>query len=297
MKYTIPKMFKMLLKYFSFIQKKIKLIILKNIFGWQYFTNKNYDSEFDKLQKIFPFLPEYGYDEYSTWNRAAHRTIEILKLVDIKKMGCKILDAACGDGMLGVLFNSYGHSTILVDQEDWRDPRAKSLPFFQQNIAHLDLLDSNQFDLVCSFNTFEHLIEPLACFNELLRLCKPGGYIFLEFGPLFNGPWGLHAYRTLKMPYPQYLFSEKLIENKLSMLGIYDLGVKKDKLQPLNKWRYADFVSLWNNNSAVEVINQIRLINDEYLDVILQYPCAFSGKNVDLIDLTTQGIKVILKKL
>jgi SAM-dependent methyltransferase len=189
----------------------------------------NQDVLFKNLQANTAPLPEYGYDKTTTWTRAAQRFINILKSFDSISLNekCAFLDAGCGDGMLGILAESFGMKPYLVDMEDWRDERAKRLPLSIQRLEKLDKFDSNIFDLVSSFNTFEHLSDPKIAFEELIRVCKPGGFIFLEFGPIYHGPWGLHAYRSLHMPYPQFLFTEEFTLKKLADLGIYDLGKKK----------------------------------------------------------------------
>jgi ubiquinone/menaquinone biosynthesis C-methylase UbiE len=254
------------------------------------------ESHFLYLQEMFPPLPEYGYDKFSTWSRAVKRTTFALNQLNIREPGMNILDAACGDGMLGVLLNSYGHQTLLTDMEDWRDIRAKPLPFYQQRLEYLRDFKSNQFDLIFSFNSFEHLSDPKTAFNELLRVCKPGGNIYLEFGPLYHGPWGLHAHRSLRMPYPQFLFLEEFTNRKLRELGIDDLGRKSEQLQPLNKWKYADFTRLWAENSLCKVVFQKRETNEDHLQVVIRYFRAFRGRNIDYLDLTTQGISVFIQK-
>lgn len=258
--------------------------------------HKSYDQDFQKLQKKYNVKHDYGYDPFSTWKRAANRIIWLLEKFDLKTSGLNVLDAACGDGMFGVLLNSYGHNSFLVDFEDWRDERSKNLPFLESKLENLAGIKSNEFDLICSYNSFEHLENPKQSFQELLRVCKPGGYIFLEFGPIYTGPWGLHAYRTLRMPYPQYLFSEEFINDKLNELGMYDLGRKQTLLQPLNKWNYHEFQSLWENNPKVEIVSNERLINEKFLNVIVKYPTAFRGRGLSYLDVTTQGIWVMLKK-
>jgi demethylmenaquinone methyltransferase / 2-methoxy-6-polyprenyl-1,4-benzoquinol methylase len=42
-----------------------------------------------------------------------------------------------------------------------------------------------EFDLVCSFNAFEHVTDPEAVLREAIRVTKPGGAIYLLFGPLY----------------------------------------------------------------------------------------------------------------
>jgi SAM-dependent methyltransferase len=232
----------------------------------------------------------------STWDRGVSRVYNLLKRnVSLQKTGLSMLDAGCGDGMTGLAFASYGYKVELIDFEDWRDPRAKSIPFKNSSLSHELPYDSNSFDLVCSFNTFEHLERPKNSFEELLRVCKHGGIIYLAFGPLYNSPWGLHVYRTLYMPYPQFLFSKNFLEKKLKVLGILDLGRKRNSIQPLNKWKDSDFMELWKS-SKVTVLNMSALSDFSHLAFILKYNKAFSGRKLTLKNVTTQALYATLMK-
>jgi SAM-dependent methyltransferase len=262
------------------------------------FPPQHYDSEavFDKLQNAFDPVPEYGYDSFSTWTRGVQRVQSLLKKsIFLREPGLSVLEAGCGDGMTGHAFAVYGHQVELVDYEDWREPRAKGLSFACTNLDQRLPYDSNFFDLVCSYNTFEHLDNPKTSFEELLRVCKPNGYIYLEFGPLYASPWGLHAYRTLRMPYPQYIFSEEYNMSKLKQLGIHDLGKKRRVLQPLNKWRVKQFVSLWTN-SACEIIWSGSRIDVSHLPVVIRYSKSVTGLGLTIDDIITQALYVALIK-
>lgn len=253
------------------------------------------ESDFEKLQSKWPPYPPYGYDALSTWTRAVERSQKLLQVENLAVPGRKILDVGTGDGMLGVLLGSYGHKVTLTDLEDWRNPRAMCLDFIEADSCVSLPFEKDQFDLVSSFNTFEHLADPRAAFEEIIRVVRPGGFIYLEFGPLYTGPWGLHAYRTLKMPYPQFLFSEGFTAEKLHHLGIEDLGQERQELQYLNKWKASQFKAVFETPSC-EVALWDLWTNENCLPMILDYPEAFSGRALTFKDVTAAGIKAILKK-
>ena len=282
---------------FRKIKKKFSQLLIDKLLTEEGAKIKNYDWEFDKLQNRFFEKHEYGYDDFSTWKRAADRVYNILNHTGLQTPGMTLLDAACGDGMLGVLLNSYGHNAYLTDIEDWRNNRAKHLPFIKQSMEDLNLFHTEQFDCVCSFNAFEHVKDPSIAFQELFRVCKPGGYIYLEFGPLYCSPWGLHVHHTLSMPYPQFLFSESFLMWKLEKIGIYDLGKESPEIQPLNKWNYSQFNSLWSENPSCRVIYNHRIRNENYTKYIFKYHKAFTNRGLTYQDLTTQGICVCLQKV
>lgn len=40
--------------------------------------------------------------------------------------------------------------------------------------------DSRSFDLVVCSHVIEHIVDPIVFFQECMRICKPGGYIYIE---------------------------------------------------------------------------------------------------------------------
>lgn len=293
----IKKFFPWLPEHLSRV-KKAQIIrdvaeILSKLNPPQYYDS---DKVFEHLQNSYDPRTGYGYDSFSTWERGVQRVQKLLERVaSLQTPGISVLYAGCGDGMTGHAFVQYGHKVKLIDFEDWRDPRAKDIPFFCGNLCKQLPFDSNQFDLVCSYNAFEHFNNPEITFKELLRVCKPGGHICLEFGPLYNSSWGLHAYRTITMPYSQFLFSQKKLLFKLNQFGIHDLGKSQTVLQPLNKWSVEQFCSLWNT-PVCEIIWLKKIKDFSNLKIIINYPKSFTGLALTLEDVTTNALCAILKK-
>jgi SAM-dependent methyltransferase len=50
---------------------------------------------------------------------------------------------------------------------------------------------SDAVDLVVSSNVLEHLPEPFAVVDEMVRVLRPGGHLWLSFTNWY-GPWGGH---------------------------------------------------------------------------------------------------------
>jgi SAM-dependent methyltransferase len=254
------------------------------------------DAVFMALQQEYPELPEYGYDSFSTWRRGYERAIELMKLDEVfQHPGARIIEACCGDGMVGYALTQYGHHVELVDLEDWRDVRAAEIPFSIKNIDVETPSERKDFDLVFSYNSFEHIQDPKIAFENLLKVVKPGGYLYLSFGPLYASPWGVHAYRAFHMPYPQFLFSQGFISQKLEEIGIYDLGKKMQTLQPLNRFRLKEFLEILN-------IPQVQIcflkygVTQKYLTLPLRFWRAFTGRKLSLEDLTVHSIYILIKK-
>lgn len=253
------------------------------------------DDTFNVLQKHYSGPGPYPYDSFSVFQRGVERALDIINITNNKVPGLNCLEAGCGDGMVSLALDTFGHAVSLADMEDWRDPRAKALDFTQQNFSKGLPFNDNFFDVVFSYNSFEHFDNPEYVFNELVRVTKKDGIIFLSFGPLYASPWGLHAYRTLLMPYSQFLFSQPYIEKKLDELGINDLGKKRDTLQPLNRWTVSQFKKLWQSEDLETLFCEC-YTDMNHLNLVLEYPEAFRGRGIALQDLYTHSIKIILRR-
>ncbi len=253
------------------------------------------ESAFASLQQAFYGAPAYGYDPLSLWKRAGKRVEALLALTVEREHPLDILEVGCGDGVAGAQLACFGHRVTLTDMEDWRDSRAALLHFLPAELERGLELPDNSFDLLFSYNTFEHLSDPRKCLLEMVRLCRPDGLIHLNFSPLYCSPWGLHAHRTLMMPYPQFLFSEDFVTAKLRELGIHDLGRDRDTLQPLNKWRLKQFHDLWAESGCEILEERVREIT-EFLPLVMRFPESFRGRGLSTDDLIKSGIRVTLRK-
>ncbi len=250
---------------------------------------------FDVLQNR-PAPPlQYSYDTYSCWKRGVDRAASIIENTQMTEAGAAILEVACGDGMVSAALSSYGHHTTLIDLEDWRDSRAKGLAFNVHNMANALPHDNSSFDVAFSYNSFEHIPDPEFALSEMLRVVRPGGFVFLDFDPLFASAWGLHAWRTLKMPYAQFLFSMGFVEKKINELGLYDLGKQITALQPLNQWRINEFRNLWKNSGWL-IVKLEESKNFSELPIVEAFPQSFQGRGLVLDDLVVHGVRVLLQK-
>ncbi len=256
------------------------------------------EAAFDRLQSSYPSNRGdlYKYDDFSLFERANKRAIQILKLPGMAEPVKKILDIGAGDGVLGAMLANFGHSVALTDMEDWRSRMAKNVPFQAANISEGLPYGDGSFDCVVSFNSFEHFPEPKKAFSESLRVTKSGGILHFDFGPLYCSPWGLHAYRSLYMPYSQFLFSQGYIDKKLRELGINDLGKKRTELQYMNRWRAYQFQDLWSTEPTKIVSCRWRH-DAEHLGLVKEYPEAFSGRGLCFEDLVRSSIAVVILKI
>ncbi len=250
---------------------------------------------FAALQEAHPARPDYGYDLCATWRRAAVRVLQLLSECDLRTPGKRLLEVAAGDGMTGSQLSCYGHKVTLLDIEDWRDPRAREMPFLMADVCEGIPEEPRSFDVVYSYNAFEHFRDPSSAFSEIVRVCKRGGLILLSFGPLYWSPWGYHVYRVIRFPYPQMLFSESFVSAVVAERGIYDLGRTMVEPQYVHHWTANQFRRLWRRDD-VEVVSERIDRNTGYLDLVERFPQAFRGRGLEVADIVSESIHVVLRK-
>lgn len=107
-----------------------------------------------------------------------------------------VLDAGCGTGLVSRYLTSLGAQMEACDQSEIRLQQAKNLTslhgqlinFFQSNLESQIKAPDNKYDgVVCRF-VIEHLLSPQAAVNELYRVTKPQGEVYIVDldGILFN---------------------------------------------------------------------------------------------------------------
>ncbi len=96
---------------------------------------------------------------------------------------------------------------------------------------------TDSIDLVISFNVLEHVPDPRAGLQEIVRVLRPGGNFFTVFGPPFNAPAGPHLTRFIDLPYMHHLFPESVVSQ---FTGRTDPYVTVNK-RPLSFYRQTFF--------------------------------------------------------
>lgn len=73
------------------------------------------------------------------------------------------------------------------------------------------------FDVVVSFNAFEHIPSPRHALLEALRVVKPGGLVYISFDPLWTSDSGSHFQHRVTEPWRHLLddddaFADAIVE-------------------------------------------------------------------------------------
>lgn len=118
------------------------------------------------------------------WYEHYHRYAFALSLAE----GKRVLDAACGEGYGSALLARCARHVLGVDISIEAISHANkryaaqqaNLSFRQADVAALDALPSASFDLICSFETLEHLQAQEAMLAGFRRLLAPGGVLLVS---------------------------------------------------------------------------------------------------------------------
>jgi ubiquinone/menaquinone biosynthesis C-methylase UbiE len=252
--------------------------------------------ELESLQKQYPFIHKYRYDKQSLKLRGSERAAKIISLIRAEKANVKnLLELGCWDGMVCAALQRKGYITTAIDNRSEgfaEEAEREGVKLLQMDAAHL-VFENESFDFVFSFDGFEHFAEPELVLQEATRVVKTGGNIYLDFGPLYMSPGGLHAYRSITIPYCQFLFPLELLKSFAK-----EKGLLQNDFTYINKWPLEDFHNLWlrYSDSLKRIIYREKpAVKD--LDLIIKYPSCFRSKTDHFESLLISSIEVLFKKI
>ena len=247
---------------------KVELKLLSDLFGYffQEVTTKRTSTTSSLTDNWF--------------NSHANEAVEQIKsdLISINKLDkftntSSILDFGCGDGiMLGSLSNKlnvigHGVDFTLVDKKVLKDIflsnnseiNIESLSFF--TLDEFDLESS--YDLVLSWSVIEHVSSLDNYFEQILKLLKPNGILYLQTWPLWNSSQGHHVFDVGLNAFEHIEFSsdEKFFTH---LNSIKDKKVSEPQVEiDFNNWK----------NVAIDSYNSCnRITIDEIQTCIENHP-------------------------
>ena len=128
--------------------------------------------------------------------RDAFATRRARQLARPLAQGASILDVGCGDGRLLRSFQAIGRYELHgIELPGPAAERAAKIPAVH---LHLGTLEGTEFpaasyDLITLVHVFEHLSMPRETLDQLTRLVRPGGRLFLAFPNI--GSWQARVFR------------------------------------------------------------------------------------------------------
>jgi len=210
------------------------------------------------------------------------------------RFGKYSFEDALVDGMACCALQCAGKTTTGIDLDfsDYFDERASDagVKLLQMDAARLEFEDS-RFDVVFSYNTFEHLNDPESVLSQVIRVLKPRGFFYTKFEPIYGAAWGLHAEKAVAIPYCQYLFPEHMLRDFINKnrLPAPEIGI--------NKWKIEDYRKLWQKHMhRLKKIHYYEKYDISALTMIMQYPSCFKSKTKNFEDLVVSQIELLFQK-
>ncbi|MDO8467399.1 MAG: methyltransferase domain-containing protein [Nanoarchaeota archaeon] len=173
--------------------------------------------------------------------------------------GKRVLDYGCGYGTetIGLALNGAKYIAGLDINERFLEVARKNSNELSLSERMLFFSGPNEelkegFDIVLSHNSMEHFSDPYKTTEDMKDFLKPGGQMYISFGPLWLSPRGSHMDFT-EIPWVNVLFDEETVMRVRSKYK--DDGAKKyeEVRGGLNKMTVHKFEKLIEG-SQLEVI-------------------------------------------
>ena len=251
-------------------------------------------TELDRLQKKYALLNNYLYDHNSVAVRGIERSRDLIGM-QAKSPVLDFLELGCWDGMVSAALADAGKSVTAIDRRDTGfDARARAagVKFIAMNASDLEFPDAS-FDFIFSYDAFEHFENPEVAFAEMVRVLRPGGHLYLDFGPLYNSPFGEHAYQSISVPYCQFLFSEETINSFARNQRLAEIDFSH-----VNRRNLRDYRAIWEKWSGVlQRVEYYESIDFRHLKLIIDHPGLFKRHFQTLDEFTVDNIRVLFRKI
>jgi SAM-dependent methyltransferase len=252
--------------------------------------------ELAELQAAYPLEPmTYKYDDESLAQRGRERAAEMLALAGRDTTHLRdFLDLGMWDGMACAALQQMGKRTVGIDiRVEGIAPAAMTsgARFAAMDAGRLGFRDDS-FDFVFSYNSFEHFPEPDVVLHEAIRVLRPGGYIYLNFGPLWLSARGAHQFQVISVPYCECLFTKDTLTEFAAAEGIELMGFFW-----MNEWPLTRYRDLWGAVSdRLDRVAYYETFNADHVDLIARYPSCFRDKTDHFDDLLVSNIEVLFRK-
>jgi SAM-dependent methyltransferase len=241
------------------------------------------------------YVPPDGvrYDPAGLVERAADKVARLQRVVDLAAVG-EALELGCWDGMVGAALAERGVRVCGLDiSTAGVDPRASSsgVRFLRSDAGAIALTDASM-DLVYSFASFEHFPQPARCLAEIERVLRPGGHVFINFGPLYFSPYGRHAYRQIPVPFCHLLFEEPALHRWAADAGL------PHEWPYVNGWALERYRNLWKSVSSRFSIRSYteHSTGGVGVELIARYPQHFRGHVADFDEFLITAVDIALQK-
>jgi 2-polyprenyl-3-methyl-5-hydroxy-6-metoxy-1,4-benzoquinol methylase len=223
-------------------------------------------SEFERIYPPSYHSLDFSEENYSFVHKVRSRleANRLLRYADGVPADARILDVGCGDGFHLKLLQQYGKKTWTLEGVDL-DSRAVAiasktgLTIHQGSVEEL-ALESEQYDLVYTIQTIEHVANPNTFLKAIHRILRPGGRLVIvtdntdsiDFGWFRKNYWGGYHF-----PRHWNLFNPKSLRRLAQETG-FTVSDLQTIVSPVN-WVYSIHNLLVDKKAPQWLINQFTL--------------------------------------
>jgi ubiquinone/menaquinone biosynthesis C-methylase UbiE len=228
---------------------------------------------------IHPFnLEDEGKETFAEWefeqskrlNRYYLPEIDLLKEIQ----GKTILDIGAGSGGKTTFYALNGAKRLTgIDTEEGFIMQARDFAS-SKNARNIDFIVANaeampfqnaSFDMCVMNDVFEHLSKPEVVLQEVNRVLKPHGKVFINSPPYFH-PYGAHLTDVIGIPYVHLLFPEPVLINAYKKLALETKSAEKrinlrfgivdnrEQITYINKMTITRFEEILRNQGELKTI-------------------------------------------
>lgn len=174
--------------------------------------------------------------------------LEFLKMV---KGNSLVYDIGCGVGFWFDLYMKYGVNKENVRGVDLSPINVENLNNNGFNVSCGNVLDLNLNDNVSDFTicngVIHHTPDPFKAFSELVRITKPGGYIFLNVYNIWHPYYYIVHKATFPLRYIYWNINKKVVDIIFPIMKIF--------YQPLSYLVFKQFID--NKTAKIMFMDQV----------------------------------------
>ena len=244
---------------------------------------------FNKLFKlpVHPFnMQNDGVMSYSMWQY--NKGVETIKFYlehtesDTMFKNKDVLDIGCGAGGKSLYYLSLGANSVTgIDVVAKYKDEAYALQselgltgvkFYVEDASKMSFPD-NSFDTVIMNDAMEHVAKPAEVLNEVYRVLKPGGKLYVNFPP-YNHPFGAHLSDVIGIPWVHLFFSDKTLIKGYKEL-VKDLPDGNDRISfrintDENGTEYFSYINKMTVKRFKNLISNTDFKNEYYAEIPLR---------------------------
>lgn len=239
------------------------------------------------LTKIFPIkgthpldLEELGKGSYPQWEYdLAKKTLRYFPSEYVSQEFLKektILDDCCGSGGKALLLSELGAAKVIgidigskfiEEAKNFAKTKGNDKVEFQVGDAHKLPFDDKTFDIVFSFDAFEHVSMPDKMLSEAKRVLKHGGKLIMSF-TTWGKAKGHHLTDAINVPWAHLLVSEESLMEAYKSKAKPERYIFRAGTQESKKLAYCNKMNLrWAR----------KLVKNSGLKVLLFKPVSYPG--------------------